>query len=90
MITKEPAVVFGALGTVAKAIIPVLILGGLVIWDEKMVAAVMFLIGVTVDALSAIFVRSQTVTTDQANKQITVALAADPSTSVKEVVEAAK
>lgn len=90
MVTKEPAIVFGALGEVAKAIVPVLILGGFVIWDEKMVAAVMFLISILVTSLSSVFIRSQSVSTEQANKQIGIALKADPSTSVKEVVEAAK
>ena len=90
MVTQEPAVVFGVLGKIAEAVIPVLILGGFVHWDDKMVAAVMFLISVVVTGLGVIFVRSQTVTTTQADKQIRVALNEPATTSVAEVVEKAK
>ena len=91
IINKEPAAVFGSLGEIAKAIIPVLVLGGMVVWDAKMVAAVMFLVSVAVSGLSTIFIRSATVTNDTANKQIEIAKASDVSRPNDQIIaQAAK
>ena len=86
----EPAAVFGSLGEIAKAVIPVLVLGSVVHWDAKLVAAVMFLVGAAVTALAAMFTRSQTVSLATANKQIDIALAAKPDTLPETIIQQAK
>jgi len=89
-INQEPAAVIGAIGTIAKAIVPVLIFSGLVHWDDKMTAAVMFLIGVAVTGLSVIFVRSQTVTLQTANQQVQKGIDSPAGTTVQQVVNETK
>jgi hypothetical protein len=88
MFTREPAVVFSSLGEIAKAVIPVLILGDVVHWDVKMTAAVMFLVSVAVSALSTVFTRSQTTPEADVNALIRTATHAEPGTSptlIKEI-----
>lgn len=91
ILNREPAAVISALGEIAKAIIPVLIFAEAVHWSDKLVAAVMFLVGVGVTSLSIIFTRSQTVSTATANKQIEIAKASPVTRSTDDIIkEAAK
>jgi len=88
MFNKEPAVFFNSLGEIAKAVIPVLILGGFVHWGDKMVAAVMFLVGVAVTSLSTMFTRNNTVPTTTANQQIATAVRMPSTATVQDVISA--
>lgn len=90
MITKEPAIVIAAIGTVAKAVVPVLIFGTIVHWDEKMTAAVMFLIDVVVASAATVFIRSQTVTNETADQQIVAAKDLPVSTTPNEAIKLVK
>jgi len=91
MFSREPAVVFSALGEIVKAVIPVLIIGEAVHWTDKMTAAVMFLVSVAVTSLSTIFTRSQSISTTMADRQIEIAKASSIDRPTEEIVqEAAK
>jgi len=91
MFTREPAVVFNGLGEIAKAVIPVLILGDVVHWSDKMTAAIMFLVGVAVTSMSTMFTRSQSISTTIADRQIEIAKASSIDRPTQEIVqEAAK
>lgn len=90
MLTREPAIFFGALGEIAKAVIPVLILGEFVHWSDKMTAAVMFLVSVSVASLSTMFTRQQSVAVAVADKQIEIAKAASIDTPTDQIIQRAK
>lgn len=90
MITREPAIVIAALGAVLKAVVPVLIFGELVHWNEKMTAAIMFLIDVSVASAATVFIRSQTVTNETANEQIVAAKNLPASTSAADAIKIVK
>lgn len=82
MFGKEPAVVLGALSEVVRAVIPTLIIFGMIQWTSEQVAQVMLLVGVIVGFLNILLTRSQVVATETADKQIDVALKM-PSTATK-------
>jgi hypothetical protein len=92
LFNKEPAVVLGALAEVIKAVIPAFIIFGLLDWTSEQVAAVMFVVSVSVSSLSVILTRSNTVPTqtavnkETANAQIETALRLPSSASVKDVI----
>ena len=90
MFGKEPAVILGALSEVVKAIIPALIIFGLLKWTPEQVASVMFVVGVLVSSLTVILTRSNTVSTVVADKQIEIAKASDPSTATSTIIAKAK
>lgn len=90
MFNKEPAILFGGLGEIAKAVIPVLVIGGFVAWDEKMVAAIMFLVGVSVTSLTAISTRQSSVAKVVADKQIEIAKASSIDTPNADIIKEAK
>lgn len=90
MLNREPAVVFAGLGEIAKAIIPVLILGELVSWDDKTTAAVMFLVSVSVTSLSTMFTRQSSVAMVVADKQIEIAKESSVSRPTEEIIAQAK
>lgn len=92
MFSKEPAVILGALAEMFKAIIPALIIFGLLKWTPEQVAAVMFVVGVAVSSLTVILTRSQTTATPDVNALIRTAVAQPSNTSVATVkdIQAAK
>lgn len=90
MLNREPAIVFSALGEIAKAIIPVLILGEIVNWSDKMTAAIMLLVSVSVTSLTAIFTRQQSVPVAVADKQIEIAKASDVTRPTEDIIAQAK
>lgn len=59
MFSKEPAVVLGAVSEVIKAVIPMLIIFGILKWSGEQVAQVMLVVGVTVSALTVVLTRQQ-------------------------------
>lgn len=88
MFGKEPAVVLGALAEVVKAVIPALILFGLLTWTPEQVAGVMFVVGVAVSSLTVILTRSQVVPTETVNSQIETAIRMPATSTVKQVIAA--
>jgi hypothetical protein len=87
MLGKEPAVILGAIAEVIKAVIPAFIIFGLLKWTPEQVAAVMFVVGVAVSSLTVILTRSNSVSTDTANKQIETALKLPSTATVNEVIQ---
>ena len=85
MFGKEPAVVFNALGELARAIIPMLIIFGFIEWTADQTAQVFLVVGVSVTVLTTLLTRSQTVATDTANRQIETAVRMPADTTVAEV-----
>lgn len=88
--TREPAILFNGLGEIVKAIIPVLVIGGFVAWDDKMVAAIMFLVSVSVTSLTAMFTRQSSVPKVVADKQIEVAKASPVDRPNESIIQEAK
>jgi len=85
MFGKEPAVVLGALSEMIKAIIPMLIIFGILHWSSDQVAAVMLVVGVSVGSLTVILTRSQTTSTPQVDALIKTAVSQPAGTSVEAV-----
>lgn len=81
MFEKEPAVVLGALAEVVKAIIPALIIFGILKWSAEQVAQVMLLTGVVVGSLTVILTRSSTTPTPAVDALIKTATQQSPGTS---------
>ncbi len=87
---REPAVFFNGVGEIIRAGIPVAILAGWITWDDKVIAAVMLFVGIVLGFLTTMLTRSQTVTTEVANKQIEIAVASPVGTPIEAVIEKAK
>lgn len=87
---KEPAVILGAISEVIKAIIPALIIFGLLKWTPEQVASVMFVVGVLVSSLTVVLTRSNTVAAVVADKQIDIAKASAANTPNSLIVAQAK
>lgn len=90
MFGKEPAVVLGALSEVVRAVIPTLIIFGIIAWTSEQVAQVMLLVGVTVKAIEIVITRQQVVPIQVADKQIEIAKAADIRTPNEQIIKQAK
>lgn len=90
MINKEPAVILGATSEVIRAIIPTLIIFGVLHWTGEQVAQFVLLVGVIIGALNVTLTRSQTVPTAVADKQIDIAKASNPDTSNEKIIKQAK
>ena len=86
-LNDEPAAVFGSLAELIRQSLPVLVLLGVIHLTQDKLVGVMILVSGSLTFLTILFTRSQTVTKDTANKQITAALNADPATtSVQDVI----
>lgn len=88
MFGREPAIVLGALGEVVRAVIPMLILFSIIVWDDKQVAGVMLVVGVAIKFFEVILTRQSVVPTETANSQIAKAVSMPTGTTVKEVIAA--
>lgn len=91
MFTKEPTVILGALFEVVRAIIPTLIIFGLINWTDTQVAQVFLLVGVVVGFLNVLLTRSQVTPEPTVNALIREAVDSPAGTTpqaVKEAVEA--
>lgn len=87
MFGKEPAVILGALAEIVKAIIPTLILFGVIQWTGDQVAQVMFLVSVLVGSLTIVLTRSQVVPTERANAQIQTGIDGPSTATVGQVIK---
>lgn len=83
--TREPAVLFGAIAEIIKAVVPMLILFGVLHWTAAQVAQVMIVVGVVVGSLTVVFVRAQTVPTVTSDALIATAVKLPATTSVETV-----
>lgn len=91
MFGKEPAVILGALSEIVRAVIPTLIIFGIIHWTPEQVAQFVLLVGVVVGSLNVVLTRSQTVAAVTADKQIEIAKASPVNRPTEEIVkEAAK
>ncbi len=87
MFGKEPAVVLGALAEIVKAVIPMLIIFGILKWTAEQTAQVMLVVGVMVGSLSIVLTRSQTRAEPEVNALIRTAVKMPENTSVEQVKE---
>ncbi len=85
MFGKEPAVVFNGIGEIIRAIVPCLILFGLIHWTDQQIAAVFLVVSVVLGFLTTLLTRSQTVPTETANRQIETAVRMPADSTVSEV-----
>jgi hypothetical protein len=85
--SKEPAVILGALAEVVKAIIPALIIFGILKWTADQVAAVMFVVGVAVSSFTVILTRNSTTPEADVNALIRTATHQEPGTKPEVVKE---
>lgn len=86
MLNKEPTVIIGGLAEIVRAIIPMLLIFGVVHWTDAQTGAIVFFVGVLVSFAEKLFIRSQTVATEVANSQIATAITMPSNSSVKEVI----
>ncbi len=87
MFGKEPTVVLGALAEIVKAVIPMLIIFGILKWTPEQLAQVMLVVGVMVGSLSVVLTRSQTRAEPEVNALIRTAVKQPENTSVEKVKE---
>lgn len=85
MFAKEPTIVINALTEVVRAVIPMLLVFGLIKWTDQQLGAVMLVVGVVAASLATILTRQQVVPTELANQQIRVAVRSPEGTSVEQV-----
>lgn len=92
MFNKNPAAILSAIAEMVKAVIPMLILFGIIHWTPDQVAAVMFVAGIAVTSITTILTRSQVTPNDQVNALIEQAIKMPVGTPVETVksIQAAK
>lgn len=85
MFGKEPTVILGALSEVIKAIIPMLIIFGILHWTGEQVAQVMIVTSVVIAFINTAWARSQVTPTVQSDALIKTAVKQPEGTTVAEV-----
>lgn len=90
MLNKEPTVVLGALSEVVRAIIPTLIIFGVLHWTDSQIAQVMLTVGVLVKSLEMVLARSQVVPVQTADRQMEVARASQFDRPLDQIIKEAK
>lgn len=58
MFNQEPAVIFNGIAEVIRAVIPCLILFGVIAWSDEQIAAVMLVVSTVVGVLSTLLTRA--------------------------------
>lgn len=86
MFGKEPAVFFGGIGEILRAIVPLALIFGWVVWSSEQTGAVMLVINVVLGFLTTMLTRSQVVATQTANAQIETAIKGPPTATVGTVI----
>lgn len=87
---KEPTVIIGGIAEIVRAIIPMLLIFGIIHWTDPQTGAVIFFVGVLVSSVEKLFIRAQTVPTVVADKQIDIAKASDERTANSLIIQQAK
>lgn len=90
MFSKEPAVILGALSEVVRAVIPTLIIFGIIHWTGEQVAQIMLLVGVLVGFFNVLLTRTQVVPVGVADRQIEVAKASSIDRPNESIIREAK
>ena len=88
MLTKEPAVILGALSEIVKAIIPTLIMFGIIQWTGEQTAQVMLLVSVIVGSISIVLTRSSVTPEATVNSLIREAVDSPAGTQPQAVKDA--
>lgn len=90
MFGKEPAVFFGGIGEILRAVIPMALIFGWVAWSDTQTGAVMLVVNVVLGFLTTMLTRSAVVPTETANRQIDVALKMPATATKGQVIAEAK
>jgi hypothetical protein len=90
MLTKEPTVLIGGLAEIARSVIPLLLIFGVINWTDPQIGQVILFIGVMVSVAEKWFTRSQVVSIAVADKQIEIAKASDISRPTEQIIKEAK
>lgn len=83
---REPTVIIGGIAEIVRAIIPMLLIFGVIHWTDVQTGAVIFFVGVLVGFAEKLFTRSQVVPTEKANSQIATAISMPASSTVEQVI----
>lgn len=89
MFGKDPAIFFNGIGEIIRAIVPVLILFGLIHWTDEQIAGVFFLVSVLVSFLTTMLTRNAVTPTETVNTLIQTAVKMPADSTVAEVKEKA-
>ena len=90
MFNKEPTVILGALSEIVRAIIPTLIIFGILHWTDQQIAQVMLMVGVLVKSLEMVLARSQVVPIQTADRQMEVARSSASDRPLDQIIKEAK
>lgn len=85
MFGKEPAVIFGGLGEVVRAIVPLLIIFGFIHWTPEQTAAAYLAVSVILGYIVTLLTRSNTTPTETVNELIKTAVKMPADSTVAEV-----
>lgn len=83
---REPTVLIGSLAEIVRAIIPMLLIFGVIRWTDVQTGTVIFFVGVLVSVAEKLFIRSQVVPTDKANAQIKIGIDGPSTATVAQVI----
>lgn len=87
-LNKEPTVIIGGFAEIVRAIVPMLLIFGVVHWTDAQTGTVIFLVGVLVSVAEKWFVRQQVVPVGVRDSQIEKAVSMPEGTSVGAVIRA--
>lgn len=87
-VSKEPTVIIGGVAEIVRAIIPMLLIFGVVAWTDPQTGAVVFLVNVLVSVAEKMFIRSQVVPIDTRDAQVKKAVSMPEDTTVAQVIKA--
>lgn len=85
MFGKEPAVFFNGIGEIIRAIVPCLILFGVIQWTDEQIAGVFLAVGVVLGFLTTMLTRSQTTPTETVNTLVETAVKMPADSTVEDV-----
>lgn len=90
MFNKEPTVIVNGLSGLLQQVLPLLVVVGLIHLSPEKLAGWVSVIGLVLTFVSTTLLRSQTVPTDTANKQIETAVRMPSTATVADVISATK
>jgi hypothetical protein len=86
-VNKEPTVIIGGIAEIVRAIIPLLLIFGLIHWTDEQTGAVVLFVGVLVGFAEKLYTRTQVIPTTTANAQINTAIRMPSDSTLKEVID---
>jgi len=87
MFSREPTVILGAVSEIARAVVPTLIIFGVISWTSEQTAQFLLLIGVVIGSLTVVLTRSQVRPESDVNALIRTATQQQAGTSPEKVKE---